>query len=381
MELDCRLRPGVVGVFGFDSSYSRYLSGGYPVQPLRSVEGVPDGTLAVRRINLLDIEALSYAVALPDDVSASGGSRLVRFFEDMSRPVVSVEGIDEISWMADTELLREDIAFEGDDAPLCACCFAPPPQWEEEETEGKPKSRRGWFARLRDKFSSMVDDAETEDDDGNDIFAEKSDGVFGDSCASVPDEERLSELELDLDLDMAKKEWVDQVTAMVLDYVTRFHEVPDMGVIEEAVRGKLSFRNPKGLSPVHVNGNLRIVLPAYNEMELRMTPLARTVYIFFLCHPEGVMLSEVCRYAAELEQIYMLVKPTADERRVAASIADLVSPTGESLQQKLSMTRRAVRRQIMHPHIAAHYMIKGDRGGRFGIDLPARMRKLPAILR
>lgn len=346
---------GVVGMFGPGLPDCPLASGWpYQLKSLGHFEGVPDGTMAVRRIDLVHLDGkVAYGVALPGAYHGDLSHReLRRFVAAMSKPVASETPLPEVTWMSPVEVVADE--------PPCV-----------------PMPNRGLLGFMRSTRIPSFCSRMGEDDEDLDAMC----GDFGDDelCASAPVEK--PELEQDIDLELAKKEWIDRVSALVLDYVARFHELPDVSVIEDVVRGKLSFRNPKGLSPVHVNGDLHIVLPAYNEMELRMTPLARTVYIFFLCHPEGVMLSEVYRYAAELEQIYMLVKPTADERRVAASIADLVSPTGESLQQKLSMTRRAVRRQIMHPHIAEHYLIKGDRGGRFGIDLPAQMRKLPAILR
>lgn len=183
------------------------------------------------------------------------------------------------------------------------------------------------------------------------------------------------------ELEYQRREWEDRLSAMVIEYVARFHSVPDFGRLEQAVRGKLSLRNPGCLSAVTVSGDLRIYLPDYNEMELRMTPLARTLYIFFLCHPEGVCLSEIPDYADELGEIYQLVKPGGDENLARASIADITCPFSESLQQKLSLTRRAVRRQIPVPEQAEHYLVKGERGGKYGIDIPAGLRRLPAVLR
>lgn len=178
-----------------------------------------------------------------------------------------------------------------------------------------------------------------------------------------------------------RKEWEDRLAAMVMEYVAQFHDVPDLTSLEQTVRGKLSLRNTGRFSAVTVSGDLRIYLPDYNEMELRMTPLARTLYIFFLCHPEGVCLADIPDYTDELADIYLLVKPGADEKLARSSIADLTRPFSESLQQKLSLTRRAVRRQILTPSLAEHYLIKGERGGKYGIEIPAELRRLPAVLR
>lgn len=213
--------------------------------------------------------------------------------------------------------------------------------------------------------------------------AESDEDCMAYGAWSTPAEEpRLDEdAEGDAALEAQRREWEDRLSAMVMEYVARFHCVPDIGRLEQIVRGKLSLHNPGRLSAVTVSGDMRIYLPDYNEMELRMTPLARTLYIFFLCHPEGLCLSDIPDYAEELAEIYLLVKPGADEELACASIADLTSPLSESLQQKLSLTRRAVRRQILVPAQAEHYLIKGERGGKYGIGIPAGLRHLPAVLR
>lgn len=177
-----------------------------------------------------------------------------------------------------------------------------------------------------------------------------------------------------------KKRWVDALTALVLGYVTRFNEAPPMHLIEAELRGKLLLSATRP-SSVNVSGDMKIILPELNEIELRMSPLAATVYILFLCHPEGIRLKDIADYRHELEEIYSMVKPGASEHLARTSIDDLIDPIGESLQQKLSMTRAAVRRYILDPKIAANYIITGTRGEAYRIPLSADMIHLPTTLR
>lgn len=211
--------------------------------------------------------------------------------------------------------------------------------------------------------------------------------VESDCCEAIPDKEctpmqrcSVSVPESDMSLDDEKRQWVDSLTSLVLQYITRFHEAPPMHLIQQEIRGKLLL-SPAPVSPITVSGDMRIYLPAFNEMELRMTPLARTVYILFLCHPEGIRLKNISDYAHELTELYYMVKPGSDSDLAAAYISDLIDPTGDSLQQKLSLTRRAVRRQILDESLAGHYMIRGTRGGTYSIPLSESMIHLPAVLR
>lgn len=180
-------------------------------------------------------------------------------------------------------------------------------------------------------------------------------------------------------IEQEKEKWVAQLSKMVLAYTIQFKEMPPLEAINEVIRGRLLLR-PQQLSPIHVTGDMRIFLPAFNEMELHMTPLSRTVYILFLCHPEGIRMKDIDRYASELSEIYSMVRPGIDDQALNDSIADLVDLAGDSLQQKLSMTRRAIRRQILDPKMSEPYLIKGSRGRPFKIGIDPSNIVLPSIL-
>lgn len=183
-------------------------------------------------------------------------------------------------------------------------------------------------------------------------------------------------------IEAERRKWLDALQTFTLEYVQRFHEMPPMAEIEQRVRGMMLLPSPKcaELSRIKINGDFHIFLPDYDELELRMTPLVRTLYIFFLLHPEGVALRFIPDYAAELTRIYSYVKPGADEDLARRSIESLIDPFSESLQQKLSMSRRAIREQIPIPEIAKHYMITGTPGGVYRINIDTGLVDLPKFL-
>ena len=183
-------------------------------------------------------------------------------------------------------------------------------------------------------------------------------------------------------IETERQKWLDALQQFTLEYVQRFREMPPMDEIEQRIRGMmlLPSQNIAELSRVKVNSDFRIFLPQYNELELRMTPLARTLYLFFLAHPEGVRLVDISDYTSELTMIYTLVKPGANENLACRSIESLVEPFSESLQQKLSMSRRSIRQQITIKEIADKYIITGTPGGIYRINLPTDLIDLPKIL-
>lgn len=171
----------------------------------------------------------------------------------------------------------------------------------------------------------------------------------------------LEERSLELSQEIDKKICLDRITAVILEYVTRFHEMPPMEQLEEIIAGKIIIRD-NGLSPITVNRDMKIILPDYNEMELRFTPLLQTIYILFLKHPEGIRLKEIADFKDELIDIYLLIKPGRKDRLMTKSITEICNPMGDSLRQKLSKIKRMISNTILNPAIADAYIIKGERG-------------------
>ena len=190
-------------------------------------------------------------------------------------------------------------------------------------------------------------------------------------------EEAKAEEKIEFD----RKKWMDRLSALVLEYVAANKEMPSEEIINTVIRGKLQISRDNKLSPVVVNKNMKIILPAYNEVELRMTPLARTIYILFLCHPEGIVLKEIGDYRDELTDIYTLVKPRAKWELAESSINELATPGSDLLQQQLSRIKRAVTNQILVKELSEPYIISGKRGGEYRLNIPPDMITLPRALR
>ena len=58
------------------------------------------------------------------------------------------------------------------------------------------------------------------------------------------------------------------------------------------------------LSRMVITKDYRIVLPDYNDMEIKMEPLVKAVYLLFLKYPEGIMFKFLPDYREELAHIY-----------------------------------------------------------------------------
>ena len=123
------------------------------------------------------------------------------------------------------------------------------------------------------------------------------------------------------------------------------------------------------LSKMVITKDYRIILPDYNNMEIKMEPLVKAVYLLFLDHPEGILFKRLPDYREELTRIYVKLRPTGLTDRALRSIEDVTNPVLNSINEKCARIRGAFVGQF-DDHIARHYYIDGLRGEPKKITLP-----------
>jgi len=166
----------------------------------------------------------------------------------------------------------------------------------------------------------------------------------------------------------------------LLKYITTYKADPEK-LIREELKGIFVFN--KQQSPLVVNGDLKLVLQDYNEMELKMSAMCRAVYILFLWLRKtgkvGTRLIDIDQYRDKLMDIYSLVKPGADTERVKISIDNLCMPGSSSLNETISKINRCVR-QSMSSELADAYCISGARGETYGVAINPDFITLPRAI-
>ncbi|MCX6278187.1 MAG: hypothetical protein NT004_08825 [Bacteroidetes bacterium] len=116
-----------------------------------------------------------------------------------------------------------------------------------------------------------------------------------------------------------------------------------------------------GLSRLVIEKDFRIILPDYDHLEIELTPLPKAVFLFFLMHPEGVLLKHLSDHRIELLEIYkqLSYRETWDE--IDRSIDELTDPTKNSINEKCSRIKEAFIKHF-EERLARSYYITGDRG-------------------
>ena len=170
---------------------------------------------------------------------------------------------------------------------------------------------------------------------------------------------------------------VRDLRARIVAFIAKYHQDPNQ-MMTTLLEGKVLL----GVNPgrVLVNGDMKIVLPDYDEMEIKMPALCRTLYILFMKQRKmgkGIVLRNIDEFRDEIKDIYSMVKPGASEERAAKSIDNLCVPLSESLNQNISRINSCIKKVITDKELVKQYIITGVRGEEYGIALEPEYLDLP----
>ena len=126
-----------------------------------------------------------------------------------------------------------------------------------------------------------------------------------------------------------------------------------------------------------MDDNFKIFLPDFNNMEIEMTPLPKSLFILFLRHPEGIYLKSLIDYKKELLEIYKLLSYRETYFEMVESIERICNPLEGSINEKLSRVKEAFLKKISKDN-AKYYIITGERGMKKKIEIDRSLIKLPA---
>ena len=188
------------------------------------------------------------------------------------------------------------------------------------------------------RLQKADDGTSTQDDDGI-LFRD------GDPLANVAPQDRA--------------DW-DDIEALSYEIQDRIQRLFNMGLNEAFIRQILSLSEPTP-SRLLITDDFRILLPDYNNREIKLAKLDKTLYFFYLRHAEGVLFKYLCEYRNELLDIYSLISTREDLEGIGRSIDDLVDSTKNSVNEKCSRIKAAFVSQFQDK-LARHYYITGRAG-------------------
>ena len=171
---------------------------------------------------------------------------------------------------------------------------------------------------------------------------------------------------------------VRDLRTRIVAFIAKYHQDPRQ-VMTTMLEGKVLLGQEPGR--LLVNGDMKIVLPDYDEMEIKMSAMCRTLYILFMKRRvqenAGFELRNIDQFRDEIVDIYCLVKPGANEERVCRSVDNLCDPYSNALNETISKVNGFIKKCIPDRSLQQQYLITGVRGGEYAIGLSPEMMSLP----
>ena len=123
----------------------------------------------------------------------------------------------------------------------------------------------------------------------------------------------------------------------------------------------------KGASRVEFRGHMKnMFLVDLNHLEIRLTPLEKSVYHLFINHPEGILPNSILDVKEELRTLYGNFYNGTNVAQFNNSIEDLCNYMNSSMQEKVSSIKRKII-DAVGSRLAEYYIITRDNDNRYKI--------------
>ena len=112
----------------------------------------------------------------------------------------------------------------------------------------------------------------------------------------------------------------------------------------------------------------RIFLKDLGDLEMQLNPKEKTIYLFFLKHPEGVRIVDLIDHKTEISHFYETFTNSYDTSQIEQAINLLLDPTEGNINQVFSRIR-AKFKSAVGTRLSNLYTIEGNPGEPFKINL------------
>lgn len=124
---------------------------------------------------------------------------------------------------------------------------------------------------------------------------------------------------------------------------------------DDLVNELKSVQTVPALSRMEITEDYRIILTDYGK-EVKITPIQKALYIFYLRHPEGVEFKVLSAYYDEILAIYKVLSNRENTEKQRESVRRLVDVTDNAINEKCSRIKEAFLK-VADDFIAKNYYI------------------------
>jgi hypothetical protein len=141
----------------------------------------------------------------------------------------------------------------------------------------------------------------------------------------------------------------------------------------DGIRGNILFRERSTVlnrpSKLEIRGYMkRIFLVDLGDLEVRLNPKEKTLFLFFLNHPEGVRIVDLMDHKPEILGLYSRFSRASTPSLIEDAVDLMLQPTDGNINQVLTRIRSKFK-QTAGDSIAGHYTIEGARNEPYKIAL------------
>jgi hypothetical protein len=136
------------------------------------------------------------------------------------------------------------------------------------------------------------------------------------------------------------------------------YNIPGDPLMQKFIADIRQSDTPK-LSPLIITNTGKILLKDYGK-EINLTPLQKTVFIFFLLKEDGILFKDLPNYKNDLMSIYSKVSNRSSLDLISNSVNELANPYSNSMSEKCSKIKESFLK-CMDDRLARYYYILGDR--------------------
>ena len=155
-------------------------------------------------------------------------------------------------------------------------------------------------------------------------------------------------------------------TQIIIDEIKeRTNKLLQTGMTEQELQSIIF--SQKKLSKLLITDEYKIILTDYN-LEIKMYPLAKAVYLLYLKHPEGIAFKCLADYKNELLYIYKCISKRIRIDDMERSITGVTNPTYNTINEICSCIKAAFLKHLGN-NTAQHYFITGKKGKKKKIAL------------